>query len=95
MDIVAHAINFTSFYYRVLNIVFFLEDFKYSGLLPYSVFLGVSVCTHQAGRTSALQQNWQSSEKSQSFKEKTIFNEHPVASLIVLPCGLNVIYRVT
>ena len=29
-------------------------------------------------RTPALQQNWQSSEKSQHFKEKTIFNEHPV-----------------
>ena len=35
--------------------------------------------THQAGRKPALQQNWQSSEKSQNFKEKnTIFNEHPV-----------------
>ena len=33
----------------------------------------VSVCvyTHQAGRKPALQQNWQSSEKSQNFKEKT------------------------
>ena len=35
--------------------------------------------THQAGRKPVLQQNWQSSEKSQNFKEKnTIFNEHPV-----------------
>ena len=34
-----------------------------------------------AGRTPALQQNWQSSEKSQHFKEKkTIFNEHPVSN---------------
>ena len=34
--------------------------------------LGVScVYTHQAGRTPALQQNWQSSEKSQNFKGKT------------------------
>ena len=35
-----------------------------------------------AGRTPALQQNWQSSEKSQHFKEKTtIFNKHPVGAL--------------
>ena len=32
-----------------------------------------------AGRTPVLQHNWQSSEKSQHFKEKnTIFIEHPV-----------------
>jgi len=35
------------------------------------------VYTHEAGRTPALQQNWQSSEKSQHLK-KQIFNEHPV-----------------
>ena len=46
-------------------------NFKYSGLLPFSVFPRCQcVCTHQAGRTSALQQSWQSSEKSQNFKEK-------------------------
>ena len=39
-----------------------------SGLSLFS--LGVSVCTLQAGRTPALQQHWQSSEKSQIFKEK-------------------------
>ena len=52
-----------------LNIVFFPKIFKYSGLC----FPSVSVCvhTHQAGRTPALQQNWQSSEKPQNFKEKT------------------------
>ena len=31
-----------------------------------------------AGQTPALQQNLQSSEKSQHFKKNTIFNEHPV-----------------
>ena len=64
-----------------LNIVFFSNIFKYSGLWPFSVFPRCQcVYTHQAGRTPALlQQNWQSSEKSQNFKEKnTIFNEHPV-----------------
>ena len=55
-----------------LNIVFFLKILKYSGLWSFSVFpLCQCVYTHQAGRTPALQQNWQSSEKSQSFKEKT------------------------
>ena len=55
-----------------LNIVFFSEIFKYSGLWPFSVFPRCQcVYTHQAGRTPALQQNWQSSEKSQNFKEKT------------------------
>ena len=29
-----------------------------------------------AGQTPALQQNWQSSEKSQHFKKNTIFNEY-------------------
>ena len=38
------------------------------------------MCTHtRQVENSALRQNWQSSEKSQNFKEKnTIFNEHPV-----------------
>ena len=44
-----------NFRYRVLlKIVFFWNILKYSGLLPFSVFLGVNV----HGRTSALQQNW-------------------------------------
>ena len=54
------------------NIVFFSNILKYSGLLPLSVFPRVlCVYTHQAGRTPALLQNWQSSEKSQKFKGKT------------------------
>ena len=58
-----------------LNIVvFFSKTVEYSGLLPFSVLsLCQCVYTHQAGRTPALQQNWQSSEKSQNFKEKTQF----------------------
>ena len=59
--------------------VFFSKILKYSGLWPFSVFpRRQCVYTHQAGSTQALQQNWQSSEKSQHLKEKTIFNEHPV-----------------
>ena len=54
-----------------LNIVLFLKILNCSGLLPFSVFpRSQRVYTHQAGRTPALQQNWQSSEKSQNFKEK-------------------------
>ena len=34
------------------------------------------VYTHKAGRTPALQQNWQSSENSK--RKNTIFNEQPV-----------------
>ena len=50
----------------------FFKILKYSGILPLSVFPRCQcVYTHQAGRKSALQQNWQSSEKSQNFKEKT------------------------
>ena len=51
-----------------LNIVFFPKILEYSGLC----FSGLCQCvyTHQAGRTPALQQNWQSSEKSQNFHEK-------------------------
>ena len=46
-----------------------------------------------AGKTPALQQNWQSPEKSQHFKEKnTIFNEHPV---VKLESGEEVGYRDT
>ena len=48
--------------FRSLNIVFFTEFLKN---IPDS---------HQAGRKPALQQNWQSSEKSQKFKEKTQYS---------------------
>ena len=50
---------------------FFLTILEYSGLLSFSVFPRCqSLYTHQAGRTQALQQEWQSSEKSQDFEEK-------------------------
>ena len=50
----------------------FSKIFKYSGVLPFSAFPRCQcVYTHQAGRKPALQQNWQSWEKSQNFKEKT------------------------
>ena len=55
-----------------LNIVFFPKILKYSRLWPFSVFPRCQcVYTHKAGRKPALQQKWQSSEKSQHFKEKT------------------------
>ena len=51
---------------------FFPKILKHSGLLPFSVFPRCQfVYTHNAGRTPALQQNWQSWEKSQNCKEKT------------------------
>ena len=59
-----------------LNIVLFFKDFEIFRTLAFFCF--PSVYTHQAGRTPAPQQYWQSSEKSQKFKENTIFNEHPV-----------------
>ena len=47
-----------------LILCFFPKIFKYSGLWSFSVFPRCQcVYTHQAGRTPALQQNWQSSEK--------------------------------
>ena len=59
--------------------MFFPKILKYSEIWPFSVFPRCQfVYTHHAGRKQALQQNWQSSEKSQHFKENTIFNEHPV-----------------
>ena len=62
-----------------LYIVFFSKILKYSG--PFSVFpRRQCVYTHRAGRIPALQQNWQSSEKSQNFNENTIFIEHPVST---------------
>ena len=53
---------------------FFPKILKYSGLLPFCVFPRCK-CVYkcQAGRTPVLQQNWQSSEKSQDFKEKTLY----------------------
>ena len=60
------------------------KDFSYRVFIKYCVFSKIliyvpdsvfsrcqCVYTHQPGRTPALQQNWQSSEKSQHFKEKT------------------------
>ena len=44
----------------------FFEDFRIFRTLAFLYFPSVSMCvhtTHQAGRTPALQQNWQSSEK--------------------------------
>ena len=55
-----------------LNIVFFRRFLYIFLTLAYLGFpLDASVCTldTMAGQTSALQQNWQSSEKSQHFKE--------------------------
>ena len=43
---------------------------EYFELWSFSVFPWCQY-THQAGRTPALQQNWQSPEKSQNLKEKT------------------------
>ena len=60
----------------------FPKILKYSGLWPLSVCLGVSVCTHQAGRTPALKQNWKSSENHKILRKNTIFNEHPVYEYI-------------
>ena len=55
-----------------LNIVFLPNILGYSELWSFSVFPWcLCVYTHQAGRTPALQQNWQSSEKLQKFQEKT------------------------
>ena len=57
-----------------LNIVFSLEDFKiFRTTLAFFCFPSVvSVCVHTTGtgRKPALQQNLQSSEKSQNIKEK-------------------------
>ena len=50
----------------------FSNILKYSGLWPLSVLPRCQcVYTKQTGRTPALQQNWQSSEKSQYFEDKT------------------------
>ena len=56
--------------YRVFIKYCVFSDFFLN--IPNSVFPRCQcVYTHQAGRKPALQQNWQSSEKSQNFKEKT------------------------
>ena len=71
--------------YRVfIKYCFFFQIFKkYSGLWPFSVFPRCQcVYTHQAGITPALQQNWQSSEKSQNFKEKT---QYLMNTLYIMP----------
>ena len=57
-----------------LDIVFFPKILEYIGLWSFSVSPRCQcVYTHQAGRTPALQQDWQSSEKSQHFEEKTLY----------------------
>ena len=54
-----------------LNIVFFWKFLNIFRTLPFR-FSSVVYKDHtKAGRTPALQQNWQSSAKSQHFKEKT------------------------
>ena len=71
--------------HEVSNYRVFIEYcvfFKNFEILRTLAFLCFPRCqclyTHQAGRTQALQQNLQSSEKKQNFKDNTIFNEHPV-----------------
>ena len=59
---------------------FFSKILNYSGLLPFSVFPRCQ-CVYSV-HSPALQQNWQSSEKSQNFKEKTLINEHPVGLFV-------------
>ena len=58
--------------YRVfIRYCVFLEDVKIFRTLAFLCFPSVSVFVHIPGiRTHALQQNWQSSEKSQKLKEK-------------------------
>ena len=65
--------NVYSSTYRVfIKYCVFSTDFEYFGLRSFSVFpRRQCVYTYQAGRKPALLQNWQSSEKSQHFKEKT------------------------
>ena len=44
------------------------------------------------GRTLALQQNWQSSEKSQNFKEKTQYLMNTLYYLIMITKQLYILY---
>ena len=58
----------------VQGVHYILCFFRFLKNFPDSVFTRCQcVYTHLAGRKPALQQNWQSSEKSQNFKEKTQF----------------------
>ena len=73
-----------------LNIVLFKDFGIYSRLWPFLVFprclceQRISRLDHQmASRTPALQQNWQSSEKSKHFKEKHNIQLTP---RIIKPC---------
>ena len=78
-----YLLNFpANTYLQVHYILFFFRIFK--NIPDFFCFPSVLVCvrtqgrcqcvyTHKAGRKPTLQQNWQSSEKSQSFKEKTQF----------------------
>ena len=76
----SYILGAISVYYRVfIKYCFFskiLKDIPDSGL--YRFPLVVSVCTQWQVKPQCLQQNWQSSEKSQHFKKNTISNEHPV-----------------
>ena len=73
-----------SLQYRGATGVFLRGRRRYRVFIKYCVFFRIfknildsvfprcqCVYTPQAGRNPALQQNWQSSEKSQNFKEKT------------------------
>ena len=64
--------------YRVfIKYCVFSKDFRI--FRTFSVFpRRQCVYTHRAGRTPVLQQNWQSSEKSQN----TLFNENPASNSI-------------
>ena len=46
-----------------------------------------------AGRTPALQQNWQRYEKTYFLRKNTISNEHPVGLTVTLSCSMVFIYR--
>ena len=76
------AVCCSSFCIHSQHIVIFSKITKYSGPLPFSVFPRCQcVYTHQAGRTPALHQNWQSSEKN------TILNEHLVSVCLSVRVG--------
>ena len=77
--------------YRVfIKYCVFSKDFRIFRTLACLCFALVFQCgyTHQAGRTPAMQQNWQSSEKSQHFKEKqylmnTLYKRHWCSNILV------------
>ena len=65
----SHSIHTYRVFIQFIKYCVFWKNLKFSGLLAFSVFPRCQcVYTHQA---AALQQNWQSSGKSQNFKEKT------------------------